>query len=127
MDVSELEGTALDLWVARAAGLPGAHIENGICWVVSKEDDDEVGFMPSSDWNVGSHVIRHFNVSIFHELDSTNRPTGFWMACIEPSAASTFWGATPLIAAMRTAVYAEFGDEVPDFWDPFNHARVSIT
>jgi hypothetical protein len=25
-----------------------------------------------------------------------------------------FWGATPLVAAMRTAVYAEFANEVPD-------------
>jgi hypothetical protein len=40
MNVSELEGTALDFWVARASGLPGAHIEGGICWVMPEEGDD---------------------------------------------------------------------------------------
>jgi hypothetical protein len=126
MNVSELEGTALDLWVARAAGLPGAHIEDGICWVVPEGSDDQVGFMPSSDWEVGGRVIQDFNISIFHELDSTNRPTGFWMACIEPWAETTFWGATPLVAAMRAAVYSGFGNAVAGVCDPFNRSGGSI-
>src|ERR1700741_628658 len=115
MSVSELEGAALDLWVARAAGLPSPHIEDGICWVKSGEDDaNEVSFTPSSDWDVGGRIIDKLSISIFHELDSTNRPTGCWMACIGPWAESTFWGATPLVAAMRAAVYSQYGNAVGD-------------
>lgn len=125
MDVSELEGTALDLWVARATGLRGAHIEDGVCWVKSEEGDGSIDFMPTSDWTVGGRIIDKLSISIFHELDSTNRPTGFWLACIEPWAESTFCGATPLIAAMRTAVYSKFGNAVGDVWrDPFNRSML---
>jgi hypothetical protein len=112
--------------VARATGVPGAHIEDGICWVESLEaGDEEIGFMPSTDRTTGGRVICHLNISIFNDYDPADRPTGFWMACIEPSAQSTIWGATPLIAAMSTAVYAEFGDELAVVWDPFNRRRVS--
>jgi hypothetical protein len=80
----------------------------------------------SIDWTTGDSIIHHLNISIFNERDPADQPSGFCIACIEPSAESTFWGATPMIAAMRTAVYAEFGDEVVNVWDPFNRARVSI-
>jgi hypothetical protein len=58
------------------------------------------------NWTTGDSVIHHLNISIFNERDSADQPSGFWIACIEPSAENTFWGATPLVAAMRTAVYA---------------------
>lgn len=120
MNTSDLEGIELDLWVARAIELSGARIEDGFCWVDVPADegtarDGKLGFMPSTDWTQGGRVIERLRISTRYEPDSaSDEPTGYWYAHIQPVAEYVFWGATPLVAAMRAAVHWKYGDDVPD-------------
>ena len=118
MQVSELDGPRLDYWVARMLNLNGATVESDQCWVITPADDEDHPphvelFSPSTAWSQGGPIIDALNISVVFEPDSAaDEPTGTWTAYIQPVNDGMFWGATPLVAAMRAAVHCRFGPEV---------------
>lgn len=113
VNVSELEGVALDYAVAVACGL---HIEMfGRCFEASWLHDHVDGsrsrimgtFRPSADWSHGGPLIDRHVVSLTNE-------SSHWSALSVAGGkgcASEF-GPTPLIAACRAIVAAKMGDTV---------------
>jgi len=118
MEVCELDGPRLDYCVARVLNLNGVTIENGRCGVITLTDDEDEPphvelFSPSTVWSQGGPIIDALNISVVFEPDSAaDEPTGTWTAYIQPVNDGMFWGATPLVAAMRAAVHHRFGHEV---------------
>lgn len=121
MKVDALEGSALDYWVARVVGINGASVENGRCWVIAPQCDDEDEppqielFSPSTTWAQGGPIMEKLGLGAVFEPDSaSDTGDGFWEAYPQPVMDLTCWGATPLVAAMRAVVACKFGVEVPD-------------
>lgn len=129
MRVSELEGAALDMWVAKADGMEftirGGHPatsrrfdpeyhSNETDW---KEFKSYFYFQPSLDWAQGGPIIQRERIIIkpyrdggwgaAYEFDTDSRGGSFYMGRSQE-------GGTPLIAAMRAYVASKFGEEVPD-------------
>ncbi len=124
--VSELEGAALDYWVARAEGYeyvdvpPDASGENagrallppGLLasgWTFPPKG--AVGDMIpkfSADWALGGPIIERERIS----LSVPDRSP--WIAIKAGKPWAVCPGATPLIAAMRAYVASKFGDDVQD-------------
>ncbi len=119
MKVSELEGTLLDYWVAKADSLPIRWEFNAI------EAGGERGrlfydfdnplyrfkvFSPSTDWSQGGPIAHRegINTTFF-------RSENQWGA---GTICAYGLGRTPLIAAMRCYVASKFGEEVPDQESP---------
>jgi len=92
--VSELEGSELDCWIARAEGL-------------KKGQSNWVAY--STKWAVGGPIIEREGIELRKDLRHINiaRIGGF-----EPDL--NMPGDTPLIAAMRCYVASKFGEEVDD-------------
>ena len=115
MKTEELEGTALDYWVAKAEGL---NIElgrdgkfHGAIAIETSEGPDFVHFEPSADWRQGG-LIAHRELISYHPMSDGKQ----WIATdyqLKPQHAYGK-GPTPLIAAMRCYVASKYGDEVPD-------------
>ncbi len=92
--VSELEGTELDHWVARAEGM-------------QKGRSNFAGY--STHWAAGGPIIEREGIELKKDLRHLNiaRIAGF-----EPDL--TMPGRTPLVAAMRAFVASKYGEEVDD-------------
>lgn len=88
MTVDDLSGPSLDLFVARALGR-----------------SEDRAFRPSSDWSQGGPILETEGIG-FHMHD------GAWRAAIESQPTRYSFGQTPLIAAMRCLVRAQFGDDL---------------
>lgn len=131
MKVTELEGTQLDYWVARAEGYEFIDIPPDVdgknaCRVLAHPGLKASGWVPaprghyghmlkrwSSDWWDGGPIIERERIMA--------RPCGggVWDATPCNADAIEVWrwnmrGPTPLIAAMRAYVVSKFGEEVPD-------------
>jgi hypothetical protein len=109
MKVAELEGRALDYWVAKAEGLPLSE-----SWNCAAADGILVGtgagdlelFSPSTSWEFGGPIIEAEKFYLEWDAD------GYWVAATPHSA--QYRATTPLVAAMRAFVADKFGDTVPD-------------
>lgn len=103
MKVSDLAGSQLDFWVAKAEG-------------VEATVDTQLKFMPSTNWAQGGPIIDREGI----QVAPMPAKGGTWCAVSTgrlPNRASNSNGAwmegpTPLIAAMRAYVRARFGPEV---------------
>lgn len=110
MNVSELKGVQLDLWVARAEGLsvtykPGA----STIWLEERSSDD-IYWQPSVDWSQGGPLIDKYRLAVSPFYYKHNN--GWAVADADDSILSE--GSTPLEAVCREVVRAKFGDDVPD-------------
>ena len=126
MKVSELEGAALDYWVAKAEGLPLADppIADGFVRFNYQAEGlrirDASHWSPSTNWAQGGPIIERKNICITRwrgedgyqaYADAYNSNDGVeganYEICLEGV------GPTMLIAAMRSCVASVFGEEVP--------------
>ena len=118
MKTAELEGAALDYWVAKTEGRClheqtrtkcGNWGTDFICIACGKDAYNEIttrDWKPSTDWAQGGPIIERERIEL--------EPTVFdWSARVD--GITGWWFAkTPLIAAMRAFVASKFGDEVED-------------
>lgn len=123
MKVSELAGSALDCWVARAEGyrvIPAPCDPQG-CWV--DDGADPFPYHPSSDPRVGYEIIDRVRIATWRGANNWRAihpaamPSGysgedFYIDIAEGD--GEFFGESLLVAAMRAYVASEFGDEVQD-------------
>lgn len=132
MNVMELEGAALDLWVAEAAGvdavLSDPHRDGSRSAVTfySRDHDghlDGRSYCPSSHWSDGGPIIERESIATWKNgtewrAQHQDHPdTGYYNVedgSLDVSFHDGIAGPTPLIAAMRAFVASKFGDEVPD-------------
>ncbi len=120
MNVSDLTGADLDVWVARAleAGEPsgvdkyGAPIVNGkrsLAFLIEKYRDFPQAWSPSTKWEDGGPIIER-GIQVSYRLTLTETDPGWMAQCY----GSEFWwpAHSPLVAAMRAFVASKFGDTV---------------
>lgn len=128
MKVSELIGTDIDYWVAKAEGLPLKHDPMGFgaqspggYWVWPDKFPPAGGYMqvgkdysPSTHWSQGGPIIEREEISIGYVIPAMK--DSIWQASPSLSAkgagGKSGSGPTPLIAAMRCYVASKFGEEV---------------
>lgn len=115
--VSELIGTKLDYWVARALGFKPYSGP----WMMHDEPSrpmlhsDQLGF--STDWAQGGPIIEREGIATYRNYirDGSGNFNG-WIAAfggrVKPCDYGT--GPTPLIAAMRAFVASKYGETLPD-------------
>lgn len=129
MKTAELEGAALDYWVARAEGwendrlqdkqmrkhgiVPGCHYSASYSYAIvapTPVGGMHVGsrphWSPSTMWHIGGPIIERERITA-----EPHYPSG-WFAT--NGGADSFKGPTLLIAAMRCYIASRFGYEVPD-------------
>ena len=96
MRTNELTGAALDWAVAKCEG--------------TLHDDGSVSdyFQPSVDWEQGGPIIEMEGIGLVSPHDDINE----WEAYHPTQVHDEYYGATPLIAAMRCYVASKLGDEV---------------
>lgn len=103
MKTSELTGAALDWAVAECEGrdFPSADAFCGI-------------FNPSTDWAQGGPIIEREQLNIGYSPEVADDPLEPWLSddYAGKVCSGMYWGATPLIAAMRCYVASKLGDEV---------------
>src|SRR5690242_10089625 len=107
MKVAELEGGALDYWVAKAKG--------DYPYTLPSERESYCIPNYSTDWSQGGPIIER------ERIDTTW--SDVWFAVHNAGGTDErkwkeFTGPTPLIAAMRVFVYSKFGEEVDDSQAP---------
>jgi hypothetical protein len=109
MKVVELEGEALNLWVAKAEGVEYSVERSSIDWWVCADTGCTPfdHYSPSTDWAIGGTIIEQQRISIKQPQDGGAYA---YFDHLDVTAA----GSTPLIAAMRAYVASKFGEEVPD-------------
>jgi hypothetical protein len=135
MNVSELEGSLLDYWVAKAAGYTvryypqiaeyevgeGMYSHGHIGMLSQPVLDSRRRFSPSNDWVTGGPIIECEGIAIvrfddgwyaFHPQNCDGYGGGY--IDVNDWANGGIQGHTPLIAAMRAYVASRFGDTVPD-------------
>ena len=128
VNVSELEGVALDWAVAKVEGMEvvihdpsttrfdirgGIHCSRWGCTFGPKSSQHETKeYSPSTDWSQGGPLIE--KQGIWLSDDAIDEPKGPWVASVY--GAHMQYAKTPLIAACRAIVAAHFGDtvEVPE-------------
>lgn len=98
MKTSELAGSQLDFWVARAEG-------------VDASTDSQLKFTPSTDWAQGGPIIEREKIMVAWNASE-------WMAgvtnFVDRSEGHLSKGPTALVAAMRAFVTSRLGDVVSD-------------
>lgn len=106
MNVSELEGVALDWAVAKCEpdGTLEIYFDNETGEPLCHDDwSDNQEFSPSTNWAQGGPIIEREKI--------TTEWTGEdWMGYIRHD--EEFFGPTPLIAAMRCNVASKLGEEI---------------
>lgn len=122
MKVAELGGPLLDYWVERALGAEIVNITDSrgnIREAVLYDPVQEIEVIPRpfhASWADGGPIIERERINVL-KSDVGNEP---WYAVRYPEDShyidTTYWdeewyGATPLIAAMRCFVASKFGDE----------------
>lgn len=111
MKTAELEGAALDYWVARAEGLDKT--ESLEIQIAQRSNEPilvvggDMAYSPSAKWIHGGPLVEREGICIVR--DNASSP---WGAGIPDKSFAD--GPTPLIAAMRAFVASKFGDEVED-------------
>lgn len=117
MNVSELVGSELDFWVARALGAKDVRIEDWggfhkVC-VTGHNAFEPVPFLPSSKWSDGGPIIEREKIRIepIHKLKGGefvhwNAKALLYVYYME--------GPTALKAAMRCFVASRFGEDVQE-------------
>lgn len=110
MKVTDLTGSKLDYWVARAEGLTC----KGRWWCRDGEEWCTVEhFAPSMRWEVGGPIIEREQINIqFGGWDE-----GAWRGYSYVWEPGDAFGETPLIAAMRVYVASKFGGDVSEELD----------
>ena len=96
---AELTGTALDWAVAKCEGFSLMDTEG----YQYHETDGRSVFLPSTNWAQGGPIIEREKITISDALDE-------WVA--GSKGRLTYFGPTPLSAAMRCYVASKLGDEV---------------
>lgn len=120
MKVSELEGTLLDYWVARAAELAlcdewDCSAYGGI--LIGTGEGDLTPFSPSSDWSDGGPIIEREQIQLWPPTHPHHSSWGATSKELEVKTAgigAPKYGQTPLIAAMRAYVASKFGEEIKE-------------
>lgn len=106
MKVSELEGDALDYWVARALHSTADDIETDGAPVIGGRY-----FKPSRDWDQGGPIIERERIQLTPQLGTES-----WGAHVQGSLPAkdgqVYIAGAPLVAAMRCYVASKFGEEV---------------
>ncbi|SOY56788.1 phage protein NinX family protein [Cupriavidus taiwanensis] len=105
MKVSELEGAALDYWVAKALGDREFRMRDGICETRFHPDFDFYRFSPTITWHEGGRIIDRERIGVMPR-------NGGWAAWPSGEMDPTGAGKTALEAAMRAYVHSKFGAEV---------------
>lgn len=124
MKVSELQGAALDYWVAKAGHLEVTSFESPAVELYLANGFDR--WSPSTDWAQGGPIIERQKIAMF--CDKGCWQGGYGIDCEMESyfINDVVGGAespvitlehrmraeTPLVAAMRAYVASKFGDEV---------------
>jgi hypothetical protein len=116
---SELTGALLDAAVAKAVGLQKHHkTEDGWAWGSTESKDDEIGWLvpeseytPSTNWVFAGPIMERNDWALprANHYQHTQHLGGY---VSETPGAFCYYGATPLIAAMRAVVAAKLGEEV---------------
>ena len=120
MKTSELTGAALDWAVWTAAGGAAAYPKTakGKAFLKLWKGNSAKYIHPSTDWSQGGPIIERELISVWLAMDDIFKKDT-WAASYsymdgdlvcEPE--QEYWGATPLIAAMRCFVASKLGDEV---------------
>jgi hypothetical protein len=132
MKTSDLTGSTLDYWVAKAEGIDvvssGVYPDGSrsILTYDSRDGSDFTGcktYSPSKDWAQGGRLIERYKIGMEWDLCC-----GDWCAGIDYKEPITIGGNkghseytlfvksgnTLLESAMRCLVASKFGDEVPD-------------
>jgi hypothetical protein len=142
MRVAELDGEALDLWVAKAEGYAFVDTPEAIGWaafgktgpVIFRGHAGQLGvsgetlngpWAPSTNWAQGGPIIEREEIMICKDgIDVWGAMCGgMWHPGDESSLEQGgYQGATPLIAAMRAYVASKFGEEVEDIDAPLVRA-----
>lgn len=129
MKTSELEGSQLDYWVARARGIKTENIRiaplipgsngNPICQVLTGYEDDPGAFSfrparPSTNWLDGGPLLRQYGAGLVKVHDYGNE---WWNSRVMLESTERLGigeGPAPLIALCRAIVASAYGDDVPD-------------
>lgn len=107
--VSELAGTELDYWVARAMGLQAIPNQPSGYFYWGNQSG---WFSPSTDWAQGGPIIEREKIAVLsRDYDGSCRTC--W-AANKNDFLSYGTGETPLIAAMRCYVSSKFGDSMEE-------------
>ena len=108
MKTSELSGAALDWAVAKAEGEKAErHHGEVVTWKTIAYREYRLVWRPSTDWAQGGPIIEREGIEL-------NRYAGEWMATLVTGGVSISeeQGSTQLIAAMRSYVASQLGDEI---------------
>jgi hypothetical protein len=109
MKTADLQGAALDYYVAKAEGVKWAAIHERAGrpnWCALGGDPRRV-YAPSTDWLIGGPLIEKYRFAV--------TPGGYWRVGHFASLGGE--GDTPLQAICRAVVRAAFGDEVEEVGD----------
>jgi len=125
MKTSDLTGTLLDYWTARAEGIPAEQLEiraTGTLCVRNMPalEGYAIGMVQvlnySTNWALTGPLVEKHEIDLAYAVDPVR-----WEAEVQASAEGlrgwytvTEDGDTPLIAICRAVVRAAFGDEVED-------------
>ena len=107
--VWEFRGAELDLLVARAVGIQGARIVDGVCVL-----PDQRPFSPSADWAEGGPLLVQARISVWRypDLDSWHACTHFDVVRDEGLKVKCYMqGPTLLVAAMRCYAASKLWEE----------------
>ncbi len=111
MKTSELTGAALDWAVAKCQpdDTLSVYFDEDTGEPLCHDDwPDNQEFKPSSDWAQGGAIIEREGIGLVSPHDDINE----WEAYHPTQVHDEYYGATPLIAAMRCYVASKLGDEV---------------
>lgn len=115
--VSELEGALLDYWVLKALGEPaGISRRDGYSFAETRQrwspfsEWKRISFV--SNWANAGPIIERQSISFYKTAGQTAGME--WCASADRHVLTSWYGPTPLIAAMRAYVARKFGEEVPD-------------
>lgn len=115
MQTHELTGPALDWAVAQASGTQTTISRSGrLCR--GKEGETYGIYMPSSDWAQGGPIIERELLTICFDVEYVAPAEQWFSNRCNSNDFGTYFGPTPLVAAMRCYVAVNLGTavEVPD-------------
>lgn len=128
MRVADLEGDALDLWVAKAWMGRGAYATVDASYIRDYE------FHPSTNWEQAGPIIEGARIAFAQLVPHFHQTLGIWEAQVDgvsteqPGLDGTAgaYGPTQLVAAMRALVKSKFGEEVKDIDAPQSAGLIDV-
>jgi hypothetical protein len=115
MKVSELTGSELDYWTAKAQEwvIDDFNDGFGLIWVtlcnrIAKRQSRKCNYTPSTNWQQCGELIRKFDRIEIITNDECNPPN-----LVSVDRRNYYQGSTPQEAICRAVVAGVFGDEVP--------------